>query len=264
MRSLKAFAVMAASLLVATGCTSVDGDAGTSESGYTTVTAGTLTVCADIPYPPFEEEDPGSEIGYKGFDVDLVKEISSRLGLGLAIRDVDFDGLQSGAALVSGQCDMAASAVSITEERKANLDFSEPYYDSLQSLLVRADSGITSLDDMAGKTIGVQTGSTGKTYAEEHAPADATLLQLDSDGMLWPAIQADQIQAILQDLPVNQAHTEADPQYVIAATYETDEQYGFAFAKGKNPELREGVDTALQEMRDDGTYQKIYDSYFAK
>lgn len=226
------------------------------------VTDGTLTACSDVPYAPFEVEDSSTESGYSGFDIEIIDALAKKLGLTLKVVDVDFNALQSGAVLAAGQCDMGASAITITDERKANIDFTDPYYDSLQSLLVRADSGITDLAGTAGKNIGVQAGTTGKTYAEENAPSDAKLIDYPSDGELWPAIQAGQIDAILQDLPVNKEHEKADSNYKIVATFQTDEQYGFALAKDKNPALLAALNEQLAAIKADGTYDKIYNSYF--
>ncbi len=226
------------------------------------VSAGTLTVCSDVPYAPFEVEDSSSPSGYGGFDIEVMDAVSKKLGLTLKVIDSDFDALQSGTVLVANQCDIAASAMTITEERKKNLDFSEPYYDSLQSLLVKADSGITNLAGTGGKKIGVQKGTTGKTYATENAPKDAQVIDFPSDGELWPAIQAGQIDAILQDQPVNHTHEVADAAYKIVETYKTNEQYGFAFAKGLKPELEKAVNDALAAMKADGSYDTIYKKYF--
>ncbi|WP_314645835.1 transporter substrate-binding domain-containing protein [uncultured Microbacterium sp.] len=259
-------ALAAAATLALAGCAGGTDDAGSGGSGegddYGLVTAGTLTACSDVPYPPFEVEDPSTDSGYSGFDIDLLDAIAKKLDLKLAVQDVGFDALQSGTTLVAGTCDLGASAMTITDERKANIDFSEPYYDSLQSLLVRTDSGIESIDDLDGKNVGVQQGTTGESYASENATG-AELVQYPSDGELWPAMQAGQIDAILQDQPVNLEHEKADSAYKIVETYETDESYGFAFAKGEKDALRTAVDDALKELRDSGEYQKIYDSYFS-
>ena len=110
--------------------------------------------------------------------------------------------------------------------------------------------------------MGVQQGTTGETYATENATG-AELVQYPSDGELWPAMQAGQIDAILQDQPVNIEHEKADSAYKIVETYDTEESYGFAFAKGEKDALVDAVNTALQELRDSGEYQKIYDSYFS-
>lgn len=240
---------------------SSDGTA-TASAGLDLVTPGTLTVCSDIPYPPFEYEDPSAPSGYAGFDVELTEAIAGDLGLKLVIKDVAFDALQSGTVLKAGQCDMGMSAITITEERKANIDFAEPYYDSLQSLLTRTDSGIASIDDLAGRKVGVQQGSTGKMYAEANAPEGTIFLEFPSDGELWPALQAGQIDAILQDHPVNLEHTRADANYTLVGEFDTGEQYGFAFAKDERVSVREAVNEALAAMRADGRYQEIYDSYF--
>ena len=258
-------ALVATATLALAGCATGSSDAGSSDAPaagdeYGLIEAGTLTVCSDVPYPPFEFEDDNGKI--IGFDIDLLTAIAEKLDLKVTVQDVAFDPLQSGAILVSGQCDIGASAMTITEERKANIDFSDPYVESLQSLLVRTDSDIKSIDDLDGKNVGVQQGTTGETYATENAKG-AQLVQYGGDGELWPAMQAGQIEAILQDQPVNYEHEQADSDYKIVETYPTDESYGFAFAKGEKDELREAINKALKELQDDGTYQEIYDEYLA-
>lgn len=254
-------ALAAAAALTLAGC----GGGGTADESsgddYGLVAEGTLTACSDVPFPPFEFEGGDNGTGYTGFDIDLLAAIAEELDLELAVQDVSFDALQSGTTLISGTCDLGASAMTITDERKKNIDFSEPYYDSLQSLLVPTGSGIESIDDLEGKNVGVQQGTTGESYTAENAPG-AERVQYPSDGELWPAIQAGQIDAILQDQPVNLEHEKEDSGYEIVETYETDESYGFAFAKGEKDALREAVDGALADLRDSGAYQEIYDEYF--
>lgn len=252
-------AVLAAATLALTGCAGGD-DAPVDEGALELVTPGTLTVCSEVPYPPFEMEDGNG--GYTGFDLDLVAAIAEKLDLEVSIQDVGFDGLQSGTTLIAGTCDFGASAMTITEERKTNLDFADPYYDSLQSLLVKTDSGITGIDDLEGRNVAVQQGTTGENYAEENATG-AVLVQYPGDAEMWPALQAGQVEAILQDLPVNIEHVKADSDYQVVEEYNTDEQYGFAFAKGERTNLREAVNGALQELRDSGEYDTIYDKYFS-
>jgi polar amino acid transport system substrate-binding protein len=235
-------------------------DTGTSTSGVETITPGTLTVCSDVPFPPFEDFDDSSESGFKGFDIDIVSAIADGLDLDLVVKDSSFDALQSGQALNAGQCDLVASAMTITEDRKAALDFSDGYYDSQQSLLVPEGSDITSIDDLDGVRVGVQQGTTGKTYAEENATG-AELVSFPSDAEMFQAIKAGQVDALLQDLPVNLNHQDAGG-FTVVETYKTDESYGLAMKKG-NTALVEAVDKQLAAMRADGTYDKIYNSYFA-
>ncbi len=229
---------------------------------YKLVTAGTLTVCSDLPYKPFEYEDATSASGYTGFDVEIVDAVAKKLGLSLKIVVTNFNALQSGTALEANTCDLGASAMTITDERKKKIDFSDGYYDSLQSLLVKADSGITNLAGTEGKKVGLQKGSTGKTYATEHAPAGATLVDFSDDGKMFIAMQAGQVDALLQDHPVNHQHEVDDPTYKVVETYNTDESYGFAFAKGKKPELLGAVNAQLAAMRADGTYDTLHKKYF--
>ena len=264
---LKALAITAALGLSLTACgSSDDGNdkTGTSSSGASDlklVKAGTLTVCSDVPYPPFEDFDKSAATGFKGFDVDIVSKIAEDLGLKLAIKDSDFDALQSGLLLNSGQCDLGASAMTITDERKKRLGFSDSYYDSEQSLLVPAGSDIKSIADLAGKTLGVQKGTTGETYAKENVKGAKKIVSMKDDGTEFQALKAGTVDALLQDLPVNLEHTK-DGQYTIVEQYKTDEQYGFAMKKG-NTALVDAVNEQLSAMHSDGSYDTIYNKYFA-
>ncbi len=229
-------------------------------SGIETITPGTLTVCSDVPYAPFEDFDESSPSGFKGFDVDIVTAVAEGLDLDLVIKDSSFDALQSGQALNAKQCDIAASAMTITEDRQKNLDFSDGYYETAQSILVPEGSDITSIEDLAGRKVGVQQGTTGKDYAEEHAP-DAKIVSFPSDAEMFQAIKAGQVDALLQDLSVNTAH-EAGGGFTLIDLESSREVYGLALTKG-NTALLEAVNEQLTALRDSGDYQKLYDSYFA-
>jgi polar amino acid transport system substrate-binding protein len=242
------------------GSTGTDGAATGAGSGLDLVQAGTLTVCSDVPYPPFEDFDTSSPSGFTGFDMDLVGDIAKGLDLKLSVKDSSFDALQSGQALNAGQCDLAASAMTITDDRKKALDFSDGYYDSEQSLLVPTGSDIAAIGDLSGKKVGVQQGTTGKTYTEDNAP-DAEIVTFPSDAEMFQAIKAGQVDALLQDLPVNLDHTK-DGGYDVVETYSTDESYGFAMKKGNTP-LVDAVNGELTTLRGDGTYDTIYNSYFS-
>lgn len=257
--------VLAASVLALAGCGSDDGG-GSSDGGgsgsaadFNLVSSGTLTVCSDIPYKPFEFEEGGE---YTGFDMELMRAIGEGLGLDVQIKDVGFDGLQSGASLAAGQCDIGASAMTITEDREENIDFSDPYYDSMQTLLVPSDSDIQSIEDLSDTDVGVQQGTTGKLYAEENAPDDAKLVSFPSDAELYQAIKSGSIDAILQDLPVNLTHTEGG-EFQIVEEYDTDEHYGFAVKEEGSEDLLEAVNEQLEKLRDSGEYKKLYNKYFS-
>ncbi len=261
-RTLAGGAALALGLSMA-ACGSDDNSSDNSSSSgdsssVQTIEDGTLKVCSDIPYPPFDVMDGDT---YAGFDGDLTNEIAKGLGLDLVVQDSGFDGLQSGLALNSGQCDMVASAMTITDEREANLDFTDGYYDSEQSLMVPTGSDIASIDDLDGKKVGVQQGTTGKSYTEDNAPDGAEIVAFPSDAEMYSAIQAGQVDALLQDLPVNIEHTKSG-DYEIVEKYDTGESYGFAVKQG-NTALRDAINEQLTKMRDDGTYDDIYNKYFS-
>lgn len=239
-------------------------DSGAPSADLGLISDGTLTVCSDVPYPPFEDFDESTDTGFKGYDVDIVNAIAEQLSVEVTIKDSSFDALASGLALNSGQCDMAASAMTITPEREEKIGFSDGYYDSEQSLLVPADSDIASIDDLDGVKVGVQKGTTGETYTNENA-SGAEVVVFPSDGEMYAAIKAGQVDALLQDLPVNLDH-QNDPkaagQFKVVETYDTGETYGLAMKK-TNTGLIDAVNEALTTMKDDGSYQEIYDSYFA-
>lgn len=262
MRSVTALAAASLLTLGLTACgDDGDGEETVDASSLGLIEEGTLVICSDAPYPPFEMEDTSSPMGWSGFDMDLMAEIAEGLGLEPEVRPSSFEGLQSGLALNSGQCDIVASAMTITDERAENLDFSDGYYDSLQSLLVEEGSDIGGIEDLDGQRVAVQQGTTGAAYAEENAPG-AELISFPNDPAMWQAMQAGQVDAILQDLPVNLEHTR-DGGYTIAEEYSTDEQYGFAIKKG-NTALVDAVNEQLAELREDGRYDEIYDRYFSE
>lgn len=248
-----------------------DGDAGTETTETTEgteggaadvdlVRSGTLTVCSDTPYEPFEFEEGGEFVGY---DMDLLRGIADNNGLGFQVKDLPFDGILG--SLAAGDCDVVGSAVTITDERAQQVDFSDPYFDADQSLLVKAENEdqFATLEDLAGATIGVQSGTTGEAYANENQPEGSTIRSFeDSDG-LFGAIEAGQIDAILQDFPVNAFRATQDDTLVVTETFSTGEQYGFAVAKG-NDGVLQLVNDGLAQLREDGTFDEIYARYFGE
>ena len=226
-----------------------------------TIEEGTLTVCTDSPYPPMEFEENGE---FTGFDIELMRAIAEEMGgLEVSVVNSGFDPITSGTALESGQCDIAAASITITPEREEAIGFTEPYFDAEQSLLVKKESGIKTLDELKGKTIGVQSGTTGEGYAKDNNPGDAQIRSFDAPGDLFTALEAGQIDAILQDLPVNGYRSTQDDSVEVVETYPTDEQYGFAMSKD-NTELKSAVDEALQSLRDSGSYDELYKEWFGE
>ncbi len=249
-------------VLVLAGCGGDGGgDEKKSSGGVNLVQSGTLTLCTDAPYKPFEYPDTDAESGYTGFDMEIIDAMAASMNLDVVVKDLGFDGLQSGASLAAGQCDVVVSAMTITEEREANLDFTDGYYDSKQSLLAPAGEG-ASLADLAGQKLGVQQGTTGAEYAKANVPDGVEVVAFPSDAELYAALESGGVQGVLQDLPVNIAHTQ-DGRFEIVEEYSTDEQYGFAVKEKGNDDLLAELNKQLAAIRSDGTYDKIYQKYFA-
>ena len=240
--------------LFAAGCG--DDSADTGEFGL--VNDGTLTVCTDSPYPPMEFEVDGE---FTGFDIELMRAIADDLGLDLSVNNIGFDPITSGLAMEAGDCDIAAASITITDEREENIDFSDGYFSGDQSLLTRDDTGITTLADTSGRNLGVQTGTTGELYANENA-GDASIVSFENPGDLILALTAGEVDAVLQDIVVNGDAALNNDSFVLVETYPTDEFYGFAVKEEGSEALLEAVNESLQKLRDDGTYDDIYDEFF--
>lgn len=257
---IAAFGIAGALLFGAAACGSSDSgsDAKASDGGDTK--ASVWKVCSDIPYEPFEFEGAGPRgLKYTGFDIELLDAIAKSSNATLDIADSDFDTIF--ASVNAGKCDIVASAVTITDERKQNSLFSDPYFDADQSLLVAKDSTVKKLEDLAGETIGVQTGTTGESYAQENTPDGATIKSFPDAAALFAALNAGQIAAVLQDLPVNSDRATKDEGVKVVSTIPTGEQYGFALAKD-NTAVQKVLNTGLSTAKDDGTYDKLFTKYF--
>ena len=251
--------VAAISLLIAAGCGDDDnGDgADTSAAGgeVTTITEGTLSVGTDTPFPPFEIGQPPNISGY---DIDVMNAIAEKLGLTPEYTDTAFDTIFRDVA--AGQYDIAAAASTITPGRQKTVDFSDPYYEAQQGLLVAEGSDITSVDDLSGKIVGAQDGTTGETYANDET--DASEVRGFPEGPdATAALVSGQIDAVIIDQPVAADAVEKQGGLEVAQEIPTHELYGFAISK-ENPELVDAVDNALQELKDDGTITDLYQQYF--
>ena len=242
-----------------TGASPAAGPTESAAPTFETVQEGVLSVGSCLDYPPFESVEGGDEVG---FDVDLAEEIASRLGLEVEWVRADFDTIFT--AVAGGQFDMVAAASTITEERLQTVDFSDPYYNSRQALVVGPDSDIASQADVGeGDIVGVQRGTTGKDYAEENLGAQGAQIKTFSNAPdAFRDLEAGNIDAIINDEPSSADIIENNfPDQQIVEAIDTNEKYGFAFSKD-NPELTEAVNGALAEIIADGTYEEIFARYF--
>ncbi len=259
-RAIQALALAGAATLALAGCAS-DNETTTTDSGAKLIEAGTLTVCTHLPYEPFQFSQ-GDEV--VGFDVDMMDLVAEELGVEQKIFDTPFEGIQSGQALNTGKCDVAAAGMTITDERARVIDFSDPYFNATQALLVKKDSGVSSLEDLSGKSLGVQEGTTGAIYAQENAPDDVETRSFEDLALLQTAVKTGQVDAGINDNGVLFDYVQDNPELEVSTEFDTGEQYGFAVKKDGNDELLKIVNDAIATAQEDGTYDEIYKRWFGE
>ena len=266
-RSFMAAAAVSVAALALTACggsassaaSSVASSAASSEAAssaaaaeLTTVEAGKLTMATNAAFPPYEMTTDAGE--FEGIDVDTAKAIAEKLGLELQIDDMDFD-----AALLSvqqGKADIVMAGVTVTDERKAVMDFSDSYATGIQSIIVPNDSEIASPDDLAGKTIGTQRGTTG--YISDDF-GDENVVAYDDGLTAVQALNNGQVDAVVIDNAPAQEFVAANPGLKVLDTSYAEEDYAIGMAKGSA--LEDAVNKALEELKADGTLQAIVDKY---
>ncbi|MER6001915.1 ABC transporter substrate-binding protein [Nonomuraea angiospora] len=271
-RGYAAGALVLTAALALTAC----GSGGNSSSSATTgasasaaggvqlVQPGKLTVCTNIPYEPFQFKDASGKI--VGFDVDIVDLVAKKLGVTQEIVDIDFAVIKSGAAMAAKKCDLAAAGMTITPERKANIDFSDPYFDATQALLAKKGTGATSLADVKAKNLklGAQASTTGLDYVKKQG-FDPTEYADSAKELL--ALQAGQADVIVQDLPVVLTwlkKPEVAAKFELIGSLDTGEQYGLGLKKNADPVLLKTINEEIAKAKQDGTYEKIYVKWFGK
>jgi polar amino acid transport system substrate-binding protein len=158
-------------------------------------------------------------------------------------------------ALNSGSCDIVASGITITPEREEKIDFSEPYFDANQGLLVAEGSGLDDVDSLAGKKVGVQQATTGETWANDNG---LDVVQFEDLGLQVQALKTGQIDAAVNDIAVLGAYVGDGLE--VAAEFSTGEQYGLGVKKG-NTALLDQVNATLDRIREDGTYDTLYTKF---
>ncbi|AYL35384.1 ABC transporter substrate-binding protein [Streptomyces fungicidicus] len=251
-----------AGLVLLAACTSTDdGGSGskTAAGGVELVKAGQLTTCTHLPYPPFQSEIDGK---VQGFDVALIDLVADDLGVKQQILDTPFENFKTGAFLNSGECDLAAAGMTITDERKKNVDFSDPYFNATQAVLVDKGSGVGSLADVKAKNVklGAQAQTTGEDYAKGQG---FDPVSFESSDAVLNGLRTGQVKAVVIDYPVVQGwlkdKANADA-FRVAEQIDTGEEYGFTVKKG-NTALREAIDKALADAEADGTYKKLYEKW---
>ncbi|HEX5990037.1 MAG TPA: basic amino acid ABC transporter substrate-binding protein [Solirubrobacterales bacterium] len=249
--ALLAVFLLAIASLAAAGCGSSDDDTGGGGGGG----GEPLSVGSDIPYPPFEQGKPGE---YTGFDIELMEAIGEKIGRTPEFKDTSFETIFRDVA--QGKFDAVISAATITEEREEAVDFSNPYYLSEQAVLVKEGSDIGSLEELDGKTVAVQQGTTGQELAKDEL-GNSEIRPFPEGPDAVNALKAGTVEAVIIDAPVAQNAVEKSGGVEIAEKVPTEEEYGIAVAQGET-ELLDEINKGLEEVLADGTYTKIYKKWF--
>jgi len=223
----------------------------------------TLVMGTEATFPPFEMTDDNNE--EIGFDVDLARAIADELGLELDIRNQPFDGLIG--ALQAKQIDMVVSGMTITEERKQSVSFSNPYYNAKQAVVVRAgDTRVTAIEDLASLVIAVQMGTTGAGEAEKikGTADDTSLKQYKRVNEAFMELTNGRVDAIIIDAPVAASYMKQfEGLEILEAIAFEDEQFGIAVNK-EDEELLNDINAALDNIMSSGKYDELIQKWFAE
>ena len=254
-------AVAALSLLALAACSAAEGSTASTAPNPSLIRNNTLTVCTSYPYEPFEFEKNGKVVG---FDIDLVSEVAKELDVDVAYVNEDFEDIESGELLNSNSCDIGVAAVSIDGDRARVIDFSSPYFNAAQVMVVQKDSAIGELSDLAGGRIAVQEGTTGETYASDHAPANAQIVKFNNVEDLDSALSGGTVDAGIYDNNIVGRAIKRHPTFEVVAEFDTGEQYGMAVKKDGDVDLLRVINQVLADIQENGRYDEIYETWFGK
>ena len=253
----KFFAIILSVLMVASmlaGC----GSSSTNE--LNTIEDGKLIMSTNAAFPPYEMTDDAGN--FIGIDVEVAQAIADKLGLELVIDNMEFTAALEAAQ--NGKSDMVMAGVTVTEDRLMVMDFSDSYATGIQVVIVPEGSDIATIDDLEGKKIGTQMGTTGYIYASDTPDnggyGEDNVIAYDNGITAVQALLNGQIDAVIIDNAPAQAFVEANPGLKILEAEWVTENYAIGFAKG-NTALIEAVNGALAELIADGTVQQIVDKY---
>lgn len=215
-----------------------------------------LVMATNAAFPPYEYYENGQIVG---IDAEIAKAIADKLGMEFRIEDMEFDAII--AAVQSGKADIGMAGMTVTEDRKLSVNFTDTYATGVQVVIVREDSPITTIDDIAGKKIGVQTSTTGDIYAtDDFGEENIERYSKGTDAVA--SLSAGKIDCVIIDNEPAKAFVAANPGLKILETEYAVEDYAICFSKD-NSELGNKVNNALKELIADGTVQKIIDKYIS-
>lgn len=229
----------------------------TDAAAITTVEPGKLIMSTNAAFPPYEMTTDSGD--FEGIDVETAQAIADKLGLELQIDDMDFDAALL--AVQQGKADMVMAGVTVTDERMNVMDFTDSYATGIQSIIVKEGSDIASADDLAGKKIGTQRGTTGYLYCSDDFGED-NVVAYDNGLTAVQALNNDQVDCVVIDNAPAQEFVAANPGLKVLDTAYVEENYAIGVGKG-NTALKDAINAALEELDADGTLQTIVDKYIA-
>ncbi len=215
---------------------------------------GVLRMATNATFPPYEYYE-GDEV--VGIDPEIAAAIAEKLGMTLEINDMDFD--PAIAAAQTGQADIVMEGLTVTDDRKEKINFTDSYATGVQVVIVPEDSDIQSVDDLEGKLIGVQQGTTGDLYCSDDY-GEENVQKFTSGPVAVEALKNGQIDCVVIDNEPAKSYVSQNEGLKILDTEYITEEYAIGISKD-NPELLEQINAALQELKDDGTIQSIIDKY---
>ncbi len=259
---MKKFGTMLLALVMVLGLAACGGGDKPSGSDLKTVEPGKLHMSTNAEFPPYEmTTDSG---GFAGIDVEVAEAIAKKLGLELVVDDMGFDAALT--AVQTGQSDIAMAGITVTEDRLEVMDFSDSYATGVQVVIVKSDSpAVQSLDDLAGAAmIGTQKATTGYIYCsdtpENGGYGEDHVIAFDTGALAVMALVNGQVDAVVIDNEPAKSFVAANEGLKILDTEFAVEDYAIGFAKG-NTALKDAVNAAMKELKDDGTFQGIVDKY---
>ena len=227
----------------------------TETAELSTVEPGKLIMSTNAAFPPYEMTTDSGE--FEGIDIETAQAIADKLGLELQIDDMDFDAALL--AVQQGKSDMVMAGVTVTDERQNVMDFTDSYATGIQSIIVKEDSDIASVDDLAGKKIGTQRGTTGYLYCSDDF-GDENVVAYDDGLTAVQMLNNGQVDCVVIDNAPAKEFVAANPGLKLLDTAYVEEDYAIGVGKG-NTELKDAINTALEELKADGTLQAIVDKY---
>lgn len=221
---------------------------------YKLAADGVLTMGTNAAFPPYEYYDGETIVG---IDAEISQAIADKLGLTLEIVDMDFGSLT--AAVQSGKVDIAAAGMTVTEERLQNVDFTDSYSTGVQVVIVPEDSDIASIDDLEGKLIGVQDATTGHIYCSDDF-GEENVVAYNNGAMAVQALKDGKVDCVVIDQEPAKNFVQLNEGLKILETEYVTEDYAIAVAKD-NTALKDAINAAMAELKEDGTIQGILDKY---